>query len=124
MGRLRIDRLCMRAGPLVDESGTLLLARCHVADRPLARLVGLLATPDLAVDEGVLLTPCASVHMVGMRRPIACAFLDGEGRVMRVIDPLRPWQRASARGATAVVEGPVGAFADVRAGSALRVDSD
>lgn len=106
----------------MDEAGRCLIGRCHVADRPLARLVGLLATPDLAANEGVMLTPCASVHMVGMRRAIACVFLDADGRVMRVVDPFRPGRRASARGAAAVVEGPVGTFADVPVGAVLRVD--
>jgi uncharacterized membrane protein (UPF0127 family) len=39
-----------------------------------------------------------------MRIPIGCAFLDGHGRVMRLIDPLVPGRFAACRGARSVVE--------------------
>ena len=45
--------MCRVVQEIVDADGNCLVARCHVADRPLARLVGLLGTRDLAEDEGL-----------------------------------------------------------------------
>ena len=59
-----------------------------------------------------------------MRIPIACAFLDAEGRVLRVVDPLRPWSHAAVRGARAVLETQPGRLARVPPGATLRRHSD
>lgn len=96
------------------------VARCHVADRWLARLVGLLGTANLGDGEGLWLAPCSSVHTWGMRIPIVCVFLDGEGRVLRVVDALPPWRAAAVRGAVAVLEARVGGLNAVRVGEVLR----
>ncbi len=118
---LRIDQIATGSRTLVDETGATILARCHLADRPAARAVGLLGTRRLAADEGLWITPCASVHMFGMRYPIACLFLDGDGRVIDRRDRLAPWRTARARGARSVVEGVVGAFDAVSLGTRLRL---
>ena len=121
MGALRIDRLTGPPVPLTTGEGRVLAARCHVADRTAARAVGLLATPDLAGDEALWITGCGSVHTWFLRARIGCAFLDRDGRVLRVADPLTRWRAAWARGATDVVEAPAGTFADLRPGDLLRL---
>ena len=121
MGLLRIDRITGRPGVLVTADGRVLCRRCHRARSRLARLVGLLATPDLAADEGVWIERCASVHAIGLRAAIGCAFLDGSGRVLRVADPLPRGGIAAARGARSVVECPAGALAGVAVGDVLRL---
>jgi uncharacterized protein len=125
VGRLRVDRLCGPPGRLVLEGAdgpTSVAERCYLARSPLARSVGLLATPDLAADEALWLEPCASVHSVGLRARIGCAFLAADGRVLRVVDPLAPGRVASARGARAVVECPAGRLRGIPPGACLRVD--
>jgi uncharacterized protein len=122
MGRLRADRLAGPAAPLSVEGGPVLAARCYRATSPLARLVGLLATPDLSGDESLWLEPCSSVHTLGLRARIGAAFLDAEGRVLRVIDPLPGGRIAACRGARAVVECRAGVLAGVAPGSRLRRD--
>ena len=119
MGRLRIDRLSRERTRVVTSDGPL-IARCHLADRPLARLIGLLGTPDLAEDEGLWLEACRSVHTWGMRIAIAVAFLDADGSVVRVVDPMPPWRMAGGgRIATTVVEARAGRFAELRTGQRL-----
>lgn len=119
MGALRIDRLCGPPAPLTSGDGTVVAARCHRARTALARLVGLLGTPDLAVDEALWLEPCRSVHTVALRVPIGCAFLDGDGVVLRVVDPLPRGRAAGARGARAVVECRAGVLAATGPGQVL-----
>lgn len=121
MGRLRIDRLAGPPAPLALASAAVVAARCHRAATPLARLVGLLATPDMRADEALWLEPCSGVHTFGLRAPIGCAFLGGDGRVLRVVDPLPPWRAVAVRRARAAVECRAGVLArSVRAGDVLR----
>jgi uncharacterized protein len=116
---LRIDRLTGPPAPLRDGAGRVVAGRCYRAASARARLVGLLGTPDLAPDEALWLEPCGSVHTVGLRAPIGCAFLDGAGRVLRVVDPVPRWRVAGARGARAVVECRAGTLAALAPGDRL-----
>jgi uncharacterized membrane protein (UPF0127 family) len=122
VGRLRIDRLAGPPGRLVASDGAVLAARCYRASTVASRMVGLLATPDLAPDEALWLEPCASVHALGLRVRIGCAFLDRDGAVLRVVDPLPKGRVAATRGARAVVECRAGALAGLDAGVRLRLE--
>jgi uncharacterized membrane protein (UPF0127 family) len=119
MERLRIDRITGPPGVLVSTGGRIVCARCHRANTRLGRLVGLLATPDLSPGEGVWIERCASVHAIGLRAPVGCAFLDAGGRVLRVVDPLPRGRIAAARGARSVVECRAGSLAGLAPGDVL-----
>ena len=67
--------------------------RIGLADGWLARLRGMLARPAPRPGEGLLLTPCSSVHMYGMRFPLDVAFLDGRGAVVAIYPSLAPGSR-------------------------------
>ena len=67
--------------------------RIGLADGWLARLRGMLARPAPGPGEGLLLTPCSSVHMYGMRFPLDIAFLDGRGTVVAIYPSLAPGSR-------------------------------
>jgi uncharacterized protein len=68
-------------------------SRIRLADGWLARLRGMLARPAPRPGEGLLLTPCSSVHMYGMRFPLDVAFLDGRGAVVAMYPELAPGSR-------------------------------
>lgn len=119
MTPLRIDRLTPPPDRLTSSAGPL-AERCHHARSPLARLIGLLGTPDLGHDEGLWLERCRSVHSLGLRAPIGAAFVDAQGEVLRVIDPLPRWRVHGCRRARAVVECRAGVLAGVRPGDRLR----
>jgi uncharacterized membrane protein (UPF0127 family) len=91
--------------------------RCLVADRPWARMRGLLGRSELPRGEGILLRPAGSIHTFFMRFPIDAVFVDGDGKVVGVERELGPWRTARRRGAKAVLELPAGE-ADARALSA------
>jgi uncharacterized membrane protein (UPF0127 family) len=78
--------------------------RCLVADRPWARMRGLLGRSELPRGEGVLLRPAGSIHTFFMRFPIDAVFVDGDGNVVGVERELKPWRTARRRGAKAVLE--------------------
>jgi uncharacterized protein len=95
------------------EDGTVVCARCFVADSARTRSKGLLGRASLDEDEGILLRPAGSIHMFFMRFPIDAVFLDRELNVLRVAADLKPWRTASKRGAKAVLELPAGRCAQV-----------
>ena len=94
------------------DRGAVLGARIGLADRWLSRLRGMLGRPEPAAGEGLLLVPCGSVHMLGMRYAIDVALLDGERRVVSVHPRLRPgWHMAASRRARYTLELPAGTLA-------------
>ncbi len=68
-----------------------------------------------------MLEPASAVHTWFMRFPIDVVFLDRDLRVLRVVEGMRPWRFASARGARSVLELPAGAArrSGLRAGQHL-----
>jgi len=81
----------MRLLRVVNQRGGKVLGdRILHADSWLARLRGLLGRPEPRPGEGLMLTPCRSVHMFGMRYPIDVAFLDRDGVVVATYPGLRP----------------------------------
>jgi uncharacterized membrane protein (UPF0127 family) len=88
--------------------GTEVCGHCTLADRPLARLRGLLGREGLDSGEGLLLRPASSIHTFFMRFPIDVVFLDRALVVLEIHDTIDPWRAASQRGAKAVLELPAG----------------
>lgn len=76
------------------------------------RTVGLLRTPSLEQGAGLWIEGAPSIHMFFMRYPIDAVFVDGEGRVTKVVENLKPWRVVWwARGAKDCLELPAGAAA-------------
>ena len=109
----------MQTAKLTKEDGTLVCARCAIAERPLQRMRGLLGRTSLDANEGMLFRPAGSIHMFFMRFPIDAVFCDRELVVIDVVPGLRPWRMASRRGAKVVIELAEGAAAGVRPGDRL-----
>jgi uncharacterized protein len=101
------------------------LAVAARADTVLTRMVGLLGRAGLAAGDGLVITPCSMIHTFFMRFPIDVLFADRAGRVVAVIDTLRPfrlvWGGWRARQA---IELPAGALrrAGVAAGGRISVE--
>lgn len=94
---------------LETEDGRIVAASVAVADTIRARFMGLMFRRSLADGHGLALRPCSSIHMFFMRFPLDVVFVDGEGRVVRVLDSIRPWRATMlVRGAKAAIELPAG----------------
>ena len=114
-------------GPLSRECRLLIdgvpLCRVRVARTPWLRLRGWVGyRPD--PDESLWLEPCMAVHTFGMVVPIDVAFVDGRGRVLRVVSGMRPFRLAACPGAAAAVEFPAGYASRITEGSVLEVARD
>jgi uncharacterized membrane protein (UPF0127 family) len=107
---------------LRKADGTVVCARCEIADRPLKRMRGLLGRSSLAPDEGMLFRPAGSIHMFFMRFPIDAVFCTRDLEVIDVARDLQPWKTAGRRGAKVVVELASGAAAGVHPGDRLVLD--
>jgi uncharacterized membrane protein (UPF0127 family) len=89
--------------------GRILGTRVGVADGWWSRLRGLLGRPSPTEGEGLLLLPCRSVHMFGMRYPLDVGFLDRAGSVMAAYHTRPPGARSGwHRRAHAALELPAG----------------
>src|SRR5262245_7581374 len=107
--------------------GQLLAARLRPAHTHWTRLRGLLGTKQLAPGEGLWLKPSNQVHMFGMRYALDLVFLNGDGRVLRLVHTLAP-NRISPRvsGATSVLELPAGTLerSALAVGDRVEIDGD
>lgn len=90
-------------------TGQVLATRAAVADNIWSRFLGLQGQRTLPAGAGLVLVPCASIHMLFMRFPIDALFASREGRVTKIGRGLRPWVSSLfAPGALYCVELPAG----------------
>jgi hypothetical protein len=106
---------------LRKADGTIVCARCELAESPFQRMRGLLGRSSLSADEGMLFRPAGSIHMFFMRFPIDAVFCDGELRVLGIERSLAPWKTARRRGAKVVIELAAGAASELEPGDRLAV---
>ncbi len=89
--------------------GTVLGTRVALADSWMSRLRGYLGRPQPRPGDGLLLSPCNSIHMWGVRFPLDVVFLTGAGEVVAVREGLEPNSRpVRVSGSRYVLEVPPG----------------
>jgi len=76
----------------------------RVANRPLQKMIGLLAKDAMDGADAILITSCSSIHTFGMQKSIDVAFINKDGRVLRSLINLPANRLATCRGAKAVLE--------------------
>jgi len=64
--------------------------RVYLANSVYARLIGLLGTTGSDPTMALWFVPCSSIHTFGMNYPIDALYLDGDGRVVRILQGLEP----------------------------------
>lgn len=90
----------------------LLAERVKLANNFFTRLQGLLFSSSLPTGQGLLLTPCKSIHSIGMIYPIDAIFLNEELRVVAVEQNFQPWQMSPVHWqARSCLELPAGTIA-------------
>ncbi len=84
--------------------GNIICERAGIEDRRLHRIRGLRGHRSLPAEEGVLLRPTRSIHTGFVGAPVDAVFLDPDLNVVElVVVGLRPWRKATAVGARAVL---------------------
>ncbi len=74
------------------KNGVVIADNLQMKDTFFGRLVGLLATPNLAPGEGIILKPCTQIHTFFMRYAIDVIFINRDGRALAVHENLKPWR--------------------------------
>ena len=97
-----VDIYSLKNNPSASQEG--LLLKAFHANGFILRLRGLLGRPQLQDNEGLLLTPCAQVHTLGMRYPLDIIFLDKTGKVTKCVSGLKPNRFAASTQAHHVLE--------------------
>ena len=84
--------------------------RCRVAKGMRQRVLGLHVWPPLQAGDGLLLPGANSIDTTFMKYVMDAVFVDGGGRVTKVVHRMKPWRIVPlARGAKSCVELPAGA---------------
>ncbi|MFN8671140.1 MAG: DUF192 domain-containing protein [Candidatus Sericytochromatia bacterium] len=79
------------------------------ANNPLSRFIGLMNRKELQENEGLLLTPCNSIHMFFMKIPLDVVFIDRKDKIVKTIENIKPWKISPVVfKAQSVLELPVG----------------
>lgn len=94
---------------------TVVAADAARADSFFARLKGLLGRRRIHRGEGLILKPCAAIHMFFMRFAIDVLFLDSSNKVIYVLENIRPWRISPyIAGASCAVELAAGSIRESR----------
>lgn len=103
----------MRHVKVINTSkDSVLGAQVAIADRWWSRVRGFLGRPAPNHGEGILLSPCRAVHMLGVSFPLDVIFVDRHGRVVAVYPTLEPGGRTSYHlNAEYALEVPAGTIA-------------
>lgn len=96
-----MPRIDIETCTLVTASGPHQLD-VRLANDILARFCGLMFKGALRSHQGLLLTPCSSVHSAFMRYPIDVVYLDRDGMVTKCVRNLQPWRGSFGRAAHAL----------------------
>ena len=97
---------------LETAGGVEVAAHVELADGIWSRFMGLMFRAALPEGHGLALRPCNSIHMFFMRFPLDVLFVDGDGRVVRLYENLRPWRMTRlVPKAKACLELPTGTIA-------------
>lgn len=87
-----------------DSKHTPLQINVHWAQNIGERMRGLINRPPLNGNEGMLISPCSSVHTFGMQYALDLVFLDANRSVIKLVCGIRPNRFAACIGAKYVLE--------------------
>jgi uncharacterized membrane protein (UPF0127 family) len=97
---------------------TMLCESASSADSFWQRAKGLMFQKGWDDFDGLLLSPCRSIHTFMMRMEIDVCFLDPENRITKSVDAMRPWRSAQGgRHSHATLELPAGTLARTGTGA-------
>ena len=111
-----------------DHDNAVICEHCQIADNLLTRVRGLLGRTHLDEDEGLLIVPCPSIHMFGMKFALDVVFLSKANVVFDFVENIAPGKHYVAKKthgkAHSALELPAGTIArhNIEIGQTLRRD--
>ena len=107
MARSFLSGVRSDAGPvaLVNErTGQVVASAVELAGTSETRRRGLLGRDCLDPSAAIIIAPTSAIHTFFMRFVIDVAFVNRDGRVLKIAHDLRPWRISASLRAFAVVE--------------------
>lgn len=95
----------MISGYFTDKDKHVIVDSVYRTSNALERMQGLLEKP-LQTNEGLLITPCASVHTFFMRYNIDLVYLDRQFTIKKLVENLSPWKMSACPSASMTLELP------------------
>ena len=98
-----------------------------IADSFLRSLIGLMGRSSLEAGHGLWIVPCQSVHTFWMRFSIDVVFLDEHGKVIHLVESLRPFRISKHLSrARSVIELPVSSIraTETQVGDEIRIEQE
>ena len=101
------------AHQLIDaDTGDVVVPQLYLATTFWQRFRGLQFRRALAAEQGLLLTPCRSIHTHWMRFSIDVAMLDSAGVVIETHTAVPPWH---------ILTGPMGTHSILESAAGMRI---
>ena len=89
----------------VNATQNNVVAACvDIADNPWDRFWGLMNKPGVPEGYGLWIVPCSDIHSLFMRFEFDAVFVDKQGKVVKLVEKMKPWGLSLAKGAHAVLE--------------------
>ncbi len=63
-----------------------------IAESMVDRMIGLMFKKKMTGYEGLMITPCRSIHTFFMRYSLDIVFLSSDNRIVKIIRDLKPWR--------------------------------
>ena len=77
---------------LKGQIGEVICNKMMVADKILDRMKGLMFSSELPECDGLLISPCNSIHTFFMLYSLDIIFLDKNFKVVKILNDLPPWR--------------------------------
>lgn len=63
----------------------------RIANNIVTRMVGLLRTKSMEIDDALVIKPCNNIHTIGMKFNIDVLFIDKHNRIVKIVRNLSPF---------------------------------
>jgi len=93
---------------MIKRGNEMLIPQVQLANNLWSRFKGLLGRVSLNEEQGLLISPCNSIHTMWMRFAIDAVFVDRQGVITSISHDIKPWRLAGCKKATGVLELPAG----------------
>jgi len=87
-----------------EPDGATVVEPLHVCRTARQRMRGLLGREGLDDAEGMWFPHCRMIHTLGMKFPIDLVYLDGERKIRKVVEAMRPARLSACLVADSVIE--------------------
>lgn len=89
---------------VINQQMGSVIPEVRLADTAALRMKGLLGSQPLSMQQGLLITPCNSVHTFGMGYSIDVVYLNKKNKVIKIIEALKPTRISGCLTASKVLE--------------------